>query len=202
MNGQNGNNHNVLLSPKKFLFVSWESLSGDLAWQIKKEGHEVKVYIKNEEDKDVYEGFLEKVDDWKKHTDWADVIVFDDVGFGKEADELRKSGKLVVGGSVYTDRLEEDREFGQSEMKKVGMLTLPHRDFISHEEALKFIEQNPGRYVYKPSGSVPSESKGILFLGKDEDGKDLHDIIKSNKKVLEKKIKQFQLQKFASGVEG
>ncbi|MBI4120023.1 MAG: hypothetical protein HY454_01015, partial [Parcubacteria group bacterium] len=24
-------------SPKKFLFVSWESLSGDLAWQIQKE---------------------------------------------------------------------------------------------------------------------------------------------------------------------
>ena len=36
------------LPKKKFLFVSDESLSGDLAWQIKKEGHEVKVYIKNE----------------------------------------------------------------------------------------------------------------------------------------------------------
>ena len=31
---------------RKFLFVSWESLSGDLALQIKKEGHEVKIYIK------------------------------------------------------------------------------------------------------------------------------------------------------------
>src|SRR3990167_8445255 len=159
-NNGNGNavgnitKNNLTNSPKKFLFVSFESLSGDLAWQIKKEGHEVKVYIKNDGDKDVYDGFLEKVENWKENIDWADVIVFDDVGFGKEADELRKSGKLVVGGSVYTYRLEEDREFGQSEMKKVGMLPLPHRDFISHEEALKFIEQNPGRYVYKPSGSV------------------------------------------------
>ena len=201
MNGQNGNNHNVLLSPKKFLFVSWESLSGDLAWQIKKEGHEVKVYIKNEEDKDVYEGFLEKVDDWKKHTDWADVVVFDDVGFGKEADELRKSGKLVVGGSEYTDKLEEEREFGQSEMKRMGMLTLPHWDFSDYENALTFISENPGRYVYKPSGFVASDFKGILFLGKDEDGKDIHEILRSNKNVLEKKVKQFQLQKFAAGVE-
>src|SRR3989344_1302430 len=201
MNGQNGNNHNVLLSPKKFLFVSWESLSGDLAWQIKKEGHEVKVYIKNEEDKDVYEGFLEKVDDWKKHTDWADVVVFDDVGFGKEADELRKSGKLVVGGSEYTDKLEEEREFGQSEMKRMGMLTLPHWDFSDYENALTFISENPGRYVYKPSGFVASDFKGILFLGKYEDGKDIHEILRSNKNVLEKKVKQFQLQKFAAGVE-
>ena len=186
---------------RKFLFVSSESLSGDLAWQIKKEGHEVRAYIKSETDKDVYDGFLEKVDDYKQFIDWADVIVFDDVGFGQEADELRKKGKLVVGGSSYTDKLEEDREFGQSEMKRVGMLILQHWDFTDHDSALKFIEENPGRYVYKPSGFIQSNSKGLLFLGKDEDGKDIHEIIRSNKKVLGKKIKQFQLQKFASGVE-
>lgn len=185
----------------KFLFVSHESLSGDLALQIQKEGHAVKVYIKNQDDQDVYDGFLEKTDDWKADTDWADVIVFDDVGFGSQADNLRKAGKLVVGGSAYTDKLEEDREFGQAEMKRVGMLTLPHWDFSSYDEALKFIEENPGRYVYKPSGFVPSDFKGLLFLGKEEDGKDLHEILRSNQKVLEKKIKQFQLQKLASGVE-
>lgn len=186
---------------KKFLFVSSESLSGDLAWQIKKEGHEVKVYIKSEADKDVYDGFLEKVEDWKANVDWADVIVFDDVGFGQLADELRKAGKLVIGGSSYTDKLEESREFGQAEMKRMGLITLPHWDFTDYETALKFIEENPGRYVYKPSGFVQSDSKGLLFIGKDEDGKDIYEIIRSNKKVLEKRIKQFQLQKFASGVE-
>ncbi len=209
MNGQNGNgeNNGQVVHPiiqkelRKFLFVSWESLSGDLAWQVKKEGHEVKVYIESDSAKDVYDGFLEKVSDWKIHIEWADVVVFDDVGFGKEADELRKSGKLVVGGSAYTDKLEEDREFGQSEMKRMGMLTLPHWDFTNYDEALKFIELNPGRYVYKPSGFTPMDYKGILFLGKDEDGKDIHEIIRSNKKVLEKKVKQFQLQKFAQGVE-
>ena len=149
MNGNNGNGKNGIIPVpkeiKKFLFVSWESLSGDLALQIKKEGHEVKIYIKSEYDKDVYDGFLEKVDDYKKFIDWADVVIFDDVGFGEEADQLRKSGKLVVGGSAYTDRLEEDREFGQSEMKKVGMLTLPHWDFSDYDLALKFIEENPGQ---------------------------------------------------------
>ena len=200
-NGQNINNNHEPISPKKFLFVSWESLSGDLALQIKKEGHEVKVYIKEASDQDVYDGFLEKVSDYKEHIDWADVIVFDDVGFGQQADELRKKGKLVVGGSAYTDKLEEDREFGQSEMKRMGMLILPHWDFSDYDLALKFIEENPGRYVYKPSGFVGSDAKGLLFLGKDEDGKDIHEILRSNKTVLDKKIRQFQLQKFASGVE-
>ncbi len=209
-NGQNGQNgKNNLPEPKvipekikrKFLFVGWESLSGDLAWQISKEGHEVKVSIKSEADKDVYDGFLDKVGDWKEFVDWADVIIFDDIGFGDVADELRKKGKLVVGGSEYTDKLEKDREFGQSEMKRVGMLTLPHWDFTDYDSALKFIEENPGRYVYKPSGFTPSDSKGLLFLGKDDDGKDIHEIIRSNKKVLQTRVKEMQLQKFVQGVE-
>ena len=48
--------------PLKFLFVSLESLSGDLAWTVKKEGHEVKVYIKAKTDQDVYNGFIEKIE--------------------------------------------------------------------------------------------------------------------------------------------
>ncbi|MDP2925169.1 MAG: phosphoribosylglycinamide synthetase C domain-containing protein [Nanoarchaeota archaeon] len=186
---------------KKFLFVSDESLSGDLAWQIKKEGNEVKVYIGDEGDRDVYDGFLDKVDDWKKFIDWADVIVFDDIGFGKIADNLRAQGKLVVGGSAYTDKLEEDREFGQVEMKKVGMLILPHWDFNDFDSAINFIKTNPGRYVFKPSGNTPSDQKGILFLGQEDDGKDLIEILEQNKKTWAKKIKRFQLQKMAVGVE-
>jgi len=204
-NGAEKNNeknlNNLSFPPKKFLFVSFESLSGDLAWQIKNEGHEVKVFIKSETDKDVYDGFLDKVDDWEKHKDWADVIVFDDVGFGGIADSLRSSGKLVVGGSKYTDKLEEDREFGQEEMKKSGMIILPHWDFSEFDSAIEFIKTNPGRYIFKPSGSISSEQKGILFLGQEEDGKDLMEILEQNKKVWARKIKKFQLQKMAVGVE-
>ena len=203
----NGNGHSyqkqnqsVVTKPKyKFLFVSWEALSGDLAWKIKNEGHEVKCYIKNCADE--YDGMLEKVPDWKSLVDWADVVVFDDIGFGKEADKLRKSGKAVVGGSEYTDSLEDNREFGQQEMKRLGMLTLPSRDFTDYDLALEFIKNNPGRYVFKPSGFSAGDFRGFLFSGKEEDGKDLQEIIGQNRKVFEKKIKQFQLQKFVTGVE-
>ena len=43
----------IIAEPKKFLFVSLESLSGDLAWHVKKEGHEVKAYIKAKSKKNV-----------------------------------------------------------------------------------------------------------------------------------------------------
>ncbi|MEK7562595.1 MAG: phosphoribosylamine--glycine ligase [Patescibacteria group bacterium] len=187
--------------PKKFLFISWESLGGGLAWKIKKEGHEVKFWHKDKEDIEIYDGFIEKVDKWEDFKDWADVIIFDDSGFGKVADSLRREGKLVVGPTEYSDKLEEDREFGQSEMKKAGMLTLPHWNFFDYEEAINFLQKNPGRYVFKPSGTVLSGQKGILFTGNDDSGSDLTEVLSQNKKTLAKKYKQFQLQKFVQGVE-
>ena len=188
-------------SQLKFLFVSLESLSGDLAWTLKKEGHEVKVYIKAKNDADVYNGFVEKIERWEDFIDFADVIIFDDVEFGSMAERLRKKGKLVIGGSEYTDRLEIDREFGQAEMKRHGINILPSWNFSNYDEAIAFIKGNPERYVFKPSGNTPSGGKGLLFIGQEEDGKDLVEILEQNKNVWQKKAPWFQLQKFVSGVE-
>jgi phosphoribosylamine--glycine ligase len=186
---------------KKFLFVSHESLSGDLAWHIQKEGHHVKCYIKSTTDDDVYDGILEKIPDWRTEISWADIIVFDDTGFGEIAEKLRKEGKLIVGGSVYTDKLEEDREFGQDEAKKVGMAILPQWNFTTMDDAITTLEKNPGRYVFKPSGFIGSDEKSMLFIAEEEDGKDLLEVMRHNKKAWSKRVKNFQLQKFATGVE-
>lgn len=185
----------------KFLFVSWEALSGDIAWRISQEGQEVKFYVRDQDDQDVYDGFVEKVSNWEEYKDWADVIVFDDTGFGKFADGLRKMGKLVIGGSEYTDKIEEDREFGQEEMRRVGMSVLPHWDFTNYDVALAFLKENPGRYVFKPSGSINSDDKGVLFIGQEESGSDLSEVITHNKKTWSRKFRRFQLQKYAHGVE-
>ena len=109
-----------------FLFVSYDGLIGDLAWNVVKEGHDVKYSIKNPDDREVGAGFVPMVDDWKTEVDWADVIVFDDVlGMGTEAQKLREQGKHVVGGTPYTDMLEDDRAFGQEELKKHGISIIP-----------------------------------------------------------------------------
>ena len=195
------NEVSALSFQKKFLFVGDWGMSSDLAWQVRKEGNEVKMYIGDQGYRDVCDGFVEKVERWQDHKDWADVIVFEDTGFGNVADALRKQGKFVVGGSAYTDKLESDREFGQAEMKAAGMTVLPHWDFLEFESAINFIKTSPGRYVFKPSGDVNSDEKDILFIGKEEDGKDIIEVLEHNKKSWSKKIKKFQLQKFAAGVE-
>ncbi|MBD3310177.1 phosphoribosylamine--glycine ligase [Candidatus Woesearchaeota archaeon] len=188
-------------SPKKFLFVTIDSLIADMAWRIKLEGHEVKYYVRNPDDKEVGMGFVEMVDDWEKETNWADIIIFDDVlGQGKKAEELRKQGKLVVGGTEYTDRLEDEREFGQEELKNLGVNILPYQAFTNFEDAISFVKENQGRYVLKPSGEA-ANLKGLLFIGEEEDGRDVIQVLDDYRKAWSKKIPSFQLQKRISGVE-
>ncbi|HEX2014380.1 MAG TPA: hypothetical protein VLA68_04050, partial [Nitrososphaera sp.] len=151
----------------KFLFVSPEALSIDLAYRVSQENNEVKFNVHSETEKDVGDGFVEKVDSWENLVEWADVVVFDDIGFGKIADKLRGEGKRVIGGSSYTDRLENDREFGQQELAKVGVSVLPSWNFSDFDEAIKFVQSNPERYVIKPSGKAQNE-KELLFVGQEE----------------------------------
>jgi len=200
------NNNSQLLEPtkiekKKFLFVSYDALISDLAWQIIKEGHEAKYYIKNSDDKEIADGFVPKTDNWRQEADWADVIIFDDVlGMGKWAKEMRAKGKLVIGGSPYTDQLEDDRAFGQEELKKAGVSIIPYENFTSFDEAINYVKSNPGQYVIKPSGEAQNV-KRFLFVGQEDDGKDIIQVLEAYKKVWSNKIKVFQLQKKISGVE-
>jgi phosphoribosylamine-glycine ligase len=184
----------------KFLFITNESLSADLAWQLKKEGHDVKMFCHSQAEKDVGLGFFEKVDEWEQFKEWADVIIFDDVGLGSKAEQLRNEGKFVVGGSPYTDKLELDREYGQSELNLAGVDILPSWNFTEFDKAVEFVKSNPDRYVLKPSGKAQNE-KELLFIGQESDGKDVLDILEHYKANWSKKIKEFLIQKYAEGVE-
>lgn len=189
------------MESKKFLFVSIEGLIADIAWRVFNEGHEVRLYIDSESEREIGNGFVPKTEDWKKETDWADIVVFDDVlGQGKIAEELRRQGKIVLGGSGYSDRLEDDRGFGQEEMKKAGIPIIPYQNFTSFDEAIDFVKTNPGRYVIKPSGEGQTV-KRLLFTGEEEDGADVIYILDAYKKTWSHAMKEFQLQKRVTGVE-
>lgn len=189
------------MEKKKFLFVSLEGLISDIAWQVSKEGHDVKYFIADSHERDIADGFVEKTSDWNADVAWADTIVFDDVlGQGKLAAQLRKQGKHVIGGTPYTDQLEDDRSFGQEELKKVGISIIPYWNFTNFDEAIAFVKERPDRYVIKPSGEAQNV-KRFLFIGEEETGRDVIEILESYKKVWSKKIKVFQLQKRVVGVE-
>ena len=55
------------MESKHFLFVSADAaLITDLAWQVHREGHDVKYYIEAESDQEIGDGFIPKTDDWRE----------------------------------------------------------------------------------------------------------------------------------------
>jgi phosphoribosylamine--glycine ligase len=128
--------------------------------------------------------------------------VFDDVlgAMGTMAQELRQAGKRVVGGSPYSDRLEEDRAFGQLELKAAGVPIIPQENFTSFDEAIRFVGANPNRYVIKPSGEAQN-IKRLLFVGEEEDGRDVIQVLEDYQRYLSATVKEFQLQRRIVGVE-
>ncbi len=156
--------------------------------------------VSSRADRDVGDGFVEKVDDWEAHRDWAEILVFDDTGFGEEAQRQRKAGKAVVGGTPYSDRLELDREFGQEAMRAAGLHILPKWDFSAFDEAIAFVKATPGRYVVKPNGNAQNE-KVLSFVGQEEDGRDVVTVLEHYRKGWGGRIRSFQLQKHVAGVE-
>ena len=187
--------------PRRFLFVSLDALITDIAWIVNRDGNEVRYCIAAESEKTIGDGLVPKVDNWEDHVDWADVIVFDDVlGQGEKAAALRAAGKLVVGGTAYTDRLEDDRTFGQQELRKYGVSIIPFEEFTDFDKAVEFVRAHPGPYVIKPSGEAQN-IKRLLFVGQEDDGMDVVHVLQSYKAVYADTVKVFQLQRRVRGVE-
>jgi phosphoribosylamine---glycine ligase len=175
----------------KILFISNECIAGNLAILLKKEGHEVKLFIKNKHDRQNFDNLVEKTNSWKKELNWVGkegLIIFDDVGYGKIQDSLRKNGYKVFGGCELGDKLEKDREFGQKIFKEYGLKTVELKDFNDIEDAVVFIKNNPKKWVIKSNDHC---SKFLTYIGEYECGKDSISVLKNyfnNKHIDREKI--------------
>jgi len=189
------------MRPTRFLFVSIEALSSDLAWQTTRAGHATRLYIENPAYREVADGFVEKCADWRRELDWADVVVFDDaMGQGRIAQDLRARGHKVVGGTSWTDRLEDDRGFGQAALRALGIPTIEQADFTSIAEATAHVRARPARYVLKPSGAAQN-IKRLLYVGEEEDGSDVLRVLAAYQQRWSDTIGELQLQRRVFGVE-
>src|SRR6204780_1466244 len=189
------------MDKKNFLFVSLTGLISDIAWQISKEGHEVRYFIADKKERDIADGFEAKSKDWEKDKDWADIIIFDaTLGQGEKRKARPQQGKLLMRRTGYSDKLEDDRSFGQEELKKAGVNIIPYGEFESFDDAIEHVTQNPSRYVIKPSGEAQNV-KRRLFVGEEDDGQDVIRMLEAYKKAFADEIKVFQLQRRMIGVE-
>jgi phosphoribosylamine---glycine ligase len=161
----------------RFLGVGDTVDLGDMYLRLQAAGHEVRVYAADAEAHDVMRGMITFTDDWQLELDWireagADgVILFETASNGEIQDELRRDGFNVIGGSSLGDRLENDREYGQSVLRGVGLRTAKSREFTSFDDAIDFVERQRGRYVFKLNGSEWSSTRG--YVGAMDNGHDM-----------------------------
>lgn len=150
---------------------------GDMYWRLTQDGHEVRVFVEDPASHDVFGGILQRTNDWRGELGWvraagADgLVVFESAAKGDWQDALRREGYHVVGGSLYGDQLEADREFGQAALRSAGLRTAPSHVFTDFDAALKFLRAQPGRYVFKSNGADALRTRN--FIGQMDDGADM-----------------------------
>lgn len=185
----------------RVLFISHELTAGNIAYLLKQEGCDVKLFIEKKELRPNFQNLVIKTDNWKKELNWVGkkgLIVFDDVGYGKIQEKLRKQGFSVFGGSVLGDRLEEDRPWSQKIFKEFGLNTLPTINFTKIDYAISFLNKNAGPWVLKQNGHA---QKNINYVGHFKDNRDVISLLKYYKNNYGKRLGEITLQKRVYGVE-
>lgn len=185
----------------RVLFVSHDLIAGNIALLLKKEGHEVKIFIQDKDRRSNFENLLEQTPNWRSELTWVGkdgLIVFDDVGFGAIQDRLRKRGYTVFGGSLFGDKLEQDRPFGQKIFSQYGIQTVPSRSFEKIDQAINFVKRNPGAWVIKQNGHA---SKSLNYVGQLPDGRDVISQLENYKINNAGECEPIDLQQRVLGVE-
>jgi phosphoribosylamine---glycine ligase len=187
----------------RILFISEDLVAGNLAYILKKEGHDVKLYIYDKRRKNNFDNIVKKTNSWRKELNWVGkdgLIIFDCNGFGKLQDDLRFKGYSVVGGNEAGDRLELERQFGSEIFLKAGIKTSPTLNFEGIKKTINFIKKNPGKWVIKQNFSGTG-SKDFNYVGLVGDGSDVINVLENYKGKIKYEKAIISLQKKLEGVE-
>ena len=159
-------------------------------------GHTVKLYTEGKKAEPIGQGLVDKVTNWKKYMDVADLIFSaDNLKYMDELDVYIKKGYPVFGPGKKAAKLELDRMYGQDVIKEFGGAIIPSFPFKNYDAAISFIKENPKRYVSKPIGE--EEDKSLSYVAKDE--ADMIGFLTKRKELGSKA--SFILQEFKPGVE-
>lgn len=189
----------------RFLGIGDYNSLADMHWRMAQAGHEVRVHVGEPEAQDIFSGLLTQTSHWRAELDWireaADdgIIVFESADRGDLQDQLRADGFHVVGGSAFGDRLENDRAFGQAFLRSVGLRTAAMHEFDSYEAALRFLEAQPGRYVFKLNDSQAASTRN--YVGMLDDGADLRALLERQRELHGRQPISFVLMQYLRGVE-
>ena len=195
----------------KFLGIGEYCDLGALYSRLIEAGHEVKVYVENQDYHEIYKGMLSFTPDWRQELDWIrragsdGIILFESASKGPQQDALREDGFQVIGGSSFGDKLEADRDFGQQILQEIGMSIAKTFRFYDYDSAINFIQRTNQRYVFKSNDVNSDRTRNYIAMA--EDGSDLVALLKNyQNKTTKNPIDRsdqidFVLMEYISGIE-
>lgn len=189
----------------RFLGIGEYNALGDMYLRLAQAGHEVRVHVSDEASQGIFAGLIQRIEDWKCELPWIraagddGILIFESACAGALQDSLRRDGFAVVGGSAYGDRLENDRNFAQTELRAIGLNTAAVYEFNRFEDGLDFIAAHPARYVFKLNGSDAASTRN--YIGELDDGADVCAILQMERLRCTGDDHSFVLMEHLSGVE-
>ncbi len=127
-----------------------------VALKLAREGHIVKVYIKDKKGHNSLKGFKNPSRvGTAKMLDQYDLILYDMAGLGDRADEMISRGRTVLGGGKFNDKLELERDYGLKVARSVLRTKIPESRTYKDRELLKLYLNSKTRPVaIKPLGNA------------------------------------------------
>ena len=175
------------------------TLYGDglgLAWRLKREGNDVRVYCAKPDCRGVLSRMVDLYDNFNEALKGVDVVIFDMVKVGVLADRLKREGYAVIGGGKVCDKLELDRDFSLNLMKNLGIAIPKMKTFTNIPDAIQFVLDNKKTpWVLKPENNAPTS---MTFVAQDNS-----ELIANLEYWRDKRMLRgpFVLQEFIKGVE-
>lgn len=138
----------------------------DYACRCMRDGHEVKMFIKDgEKEKWIGRGLVDRVTDYRPWMRWANlVVVADNLLYLRDMEMWRREGCKIVGATVEAAAWELDRETGMKVMKAAGIPVPPYRMFDDYDRAISYVKSKGTRFVSKPCGDA---DKALSYVSKD-----------------------------------
>ena len=150
----------------KILIISKSGDGFGIAQKMQAEGHEIRIWVKEEGFDFVLKNIVEQVSSWRPSaSDWADLVIADMVGFGRMETTLDNFEVPHVGFNQIADMMELDRAKQMQLFSKFGIETPETESFANPTAAKSILDGwiNPG-YVIKPSGNLDT---GKTFVTRD-----------------------------------
>src|SRR5665809_150666 len=175
----------------RFLGIGDAADLASLYLRLAEDGHEIKIYIGNPLCRGTLAGLVNQVADWQAELQWVrdagrdGCILFENVGAGRGElqDRLRHDGFNVIGSSAYGARLENDRAYAQRILGELGLSTAPVFEFAQADEARRFIDRCPARYVVKSNGP-----NAATFVGRHPAGVDVSAVLATDHRYEESNL--------------